>query len=325
MVIGAGPAGEAAAHKARVRGRVGGHRGQGVVRGLLSARRLRPVQEPAPRRGPPRVGRGLLVGPGIGPPRLHGQPARRRGRARRHARTSGRSRPPGRSSGAARAGSRRRAWSTVTHAGTTQELRARNVVVAVGSTSKLPPIEGLAETRPWTNREATLARELPRSLLVLGGGPTGCELAQVYARFGVPVTIVQSGPRLAPTEHPRSSEAIRFALERDGVTVRTGVRALRARAGAGTRRGARRRARRRVDRGGPRDPARRRARVPARGTSAWSTTAWPSRGRTRTAGTGRCGSPTACGSPATPPGPSSTPTRATTRASWSSGWPSARP
>jgi pyruvate/2-oxoglutarate dehydrogenase complex dihydrolipoamide dehydrogenase (E3) component len=118
--------------------------------------------------------------------------------------------------------------------GSTTELRTRNVIVAVGSTSKRPPIEGLAETRPCNNRDATLARELPRSLLVLGGGPTGCELAQVFVRFGVPVTIVQSGPRLAPTEHPRSSESLRFALERDGVSVRLGVRAQRARAGAGT-------------------------------------------------------------------------------------------
>jgi pyruvate/2-oxoglutarate dehydrogenase complex dihydrolipoamide dehydrogenase (E3) component len=121
----------------------------------------------------------------------------------------------------------------VTHDGVAHELHARNVVVAVGSTSKVPPIPGLAATRPWTNREATLARELPRSLLVLGGGPTGCELAQVYARFGVPVTVVQSGPRLVPTEHPRSAESIRFALERDGVQVRTGVRAVNARAGDG--------------------------------------------------------------------------------------------
>ena len=68
---------------------------------------------------------------------------------------------------------------------------------------------------------------------MLGGGPTGCELAQVYVRFGVPTTIVQSGPRLAPTDHPRNSAVVRAALERDGVVVRTGVRALRARAGAG--------------------------------------------------------------------------------------------
>jgi pyruvate/2-oxoglutarate dehydrogenase complex dihydrolipoamide dehydrogenase (E3) component len=123
---------------------------------------------------------------------------------------------------------------TVTHDGTSHELAARDIVVAVGSFSKLPPIEGLRGTHPWSNREATLARELPRSLLVLGGGPTGCELAQVYARFGVPTIIVQSGPRLVPSDHPRNSEVIRFALERDGVTVRTGVRAVSARAGAGT-------------------------------------------------------------------------------------------
>jgi pyruvate/2-oxoglutarate dehydrogenase complex dihydrolipoamide dehydrogenase (E3) component len=121
----------------------------------------------------------------------------------------------------------------VTHDGATHALEGRNVVVAVGSTSKHAPIEGLAAIQTWTNREATLTRELPRSLVVLGGGPTGCELAQVYARFGVPITIIQSGPRLAPTDHPRNSEAIRTALERDGVVVRTGVRAIRAKAGAG--------------------------------------------------------------------------------------------
>jgi pyruvate/2-oxoglutarate dehydrogenase complex dihydrolipoamide dehydrogenase (E3) component len=112
-------------------------------------------------------------------------------------------------------------------------LETRNVFVAVGSHSKLPPIEGLAATRPWSNKEATLARELPKSILVLGGGPTGCELAQVFARFGVPVTIVQSGPRLIPQDHPRNAETVRFALERDGVTVRLGVRAQRADADGG--------------------------------------------------------------------------------------------
>jgi pyruvate/2-oxoglutarate dehydrogenase complex dihydrolipoamide dehydrogenase (E3) component len=112
-------------------------------------------------------------------------------------------------------------------------LETRNVVVAVGSFSKVPPIPGLDAIDTWTNREATLARELPRSLLVLGGGPTGCELAQVYARFGVPTTIVQSGPRLAPTDHPRNSAAIADGLRTSGVDVRLGVRAVRARAGAG--------------------------------------------------------------------------------------------
>ncbi len=107
--------------------------------------------------------------------------------------------------------------------------------MAVGSVSKVPPIPGLSDIATWTNENATLARSLPESLIVLGGGPTGCELAQVYARFGVPTTIVQSGPRLAPTDHPRNSDVIRAALERDGVAVRTGVRAVAA--GAGTGRG----------------------------------------------------------------------------------------
>jgi pyruvate/2-oxoglutarate dehydrogenase complex dihydrolipoamide dehydrogenase (E3) component len=109
-----------------------------------------------------------------------------------------------------------------------------NVVVAVGSTSKVPPLPGLDTVRVWTNREATLARQLPRSLVVLGGGPTGCELSQAYARFGVPVTVVQSGDRLMPTEHPRNSEVMAKLLRRDGVDVRLGVRATAARGGAGT-------------------------------------------------------------------------------------------
>ena len=103
----------------------------------------------------------------------------------------------------------------------------------MGSFSKVPTIHGLEAIEPWTNRQATLARELPKSLLVLGGGPTGCEMAQVYARFGVPTTVVQSGDRLAPTDHPRNSAAVADALRASGVDVRLGVRAMAARAGAG--------------------------------------------------------------------------------------------
>ena len=68
---------------------------------------------------------------------------------------------------------------------------------------------------------------------MLGGGPTGCELAQVYARFGVPMTIVQSGDRLMPTDHPRNSEAVAERSGATGVDVRLGVRAI---GGAGRRR-----------------------------------------------------------------------------------------
>jgi pyruvate/2-oxoglutarate dehydrogenase complex dihydrolipoamide dehydrogenase (E3) component len=118
----------------------------------------------------------------------------------------------------------------VSHDEARHELAAANVILAVGSVTKIPPIEGIQQVRTWTNRDATGARELPASLLVLGGGPTGVELAQVYARFGVPTAIVQSGARLIPTDHPRNAEAALKALQRDGVTVRLGVRAVRAEA-----------------------------------------------------------------------------------------------
>jgi len=117
--------------------------------------------------------------------------------------------------------------------GATRELEASDVVLAVGSTSRLPPIADLAATEPWTNIELTSTRELPRSLLVLGGGPTGVELSQVFARFGVPVTLVESNPRLLARDHPRNSEAVRAGLERDGVAVHAGIRAVRAQPGAG--------------------------------------------------------------------------------------------
>jgi pyruvate/2-oxoglutarate dehydrogenase complex dihydrolipoamide dehydrogenase (E3) component len=121
----------------------------------------------------------------------------------------------------------------VAHDGVTHVIHGTNVVIAIGSHSKRPPIPGLDAVDVWTNRQATLARDLPTSLLVLGGGPTGCELAQVYARFGVPTTIVQSGDRLMPTDHPRNSEAVAATLRTDGIDVRLNVRAQKVRAGQG--------------------------------------------------------------------------------------------
>jgi pyruvate/2-oxoglutarate dehydrogenase complex dihydrolipoamide dehydrogenase (E3) component len=122
---------------------------------------------------------------------------------------------------------------SVRHDGVSHDLRARHVIVAVGSVSAMPSIPGIEQIRPWTNREATLARVLPASLLVLGGGPSGCELAQAYGRFGVPVTIVQSGSRLAPTDHPRNSAAIADGLRASGVEIRLGVRAVAVRPARG--------------------------------------------------------------------------------------------
>jgi pyruvate/2-oxoglutarate dehydrogenase complex dihydrolipoamide dehydrogenase (E3) component len=126
-----------------------------------------------------------------------------------------------------------RGVAEIRHDRAVHRIEGREVMVAVGSRSKVPPVPGLDRIPVWTNREATLARELPRSLLVLGGGPTGCELAQAYARFGVPVTIVQSGDRLMPTDHPRNSAVVADALRDDGVDVRLKVRAIAARPGDG--------------------------------------------------------------------------------------------
>jgi pyruvate/2-oxoglutarate dehydrogenase complex dihydrolipoamide dehydrogenase (E3) component len=97
----------------------------------------------------------------------------------------------------------------------------------------VPPIPGLEEAGYWTNVEATSLRELPRSIIVLGAGPSGVEFAQYYARFGVHTTIVQSNERLNPTDHPRSSELLAQAFRAERIDVRTGARAARVRAHAG--------------------------------------------------------------------------------------------
>ena len=114
-----------------------------------------------------------------------------------------------------------------------QELRADAILVAVGSSSRIPDVPGLEEVPFWTNREATAIRELPESLLILGGGPTGVELAQVYARYGVPVTLVDSNPRILARDHERSSALLTKVLQRDGATIRGGVRAINAQAQGG--------------------------------------------------------------------------------------------
>lgn len=101
----------------------------------------------------------------------------------------------------------------------------RALVIATGTRAVVPPVEGLAGTPYWTNREAVEAAALPKSLLVLGGGAIGCEFAQVFARFGVPVTIIEGSPRVLAMEEPESSEVAAKALKADGITILTGVRA----------------------------------------------------------------------------------------------------
>jgi len=112
-------------------------------------------------------------------------------------------------------------------------LEARDIVVAVGSVAKVPKLEGLEEAGYWTNKEGTSLRTLPKSIVILGAGPSGTELAQVYARFGVRTTLV-SPRQVNPSDHPRSSALLAKTLRGDGVDVRENARARRIRPRAGT-------------------------------------------------------------------------------------------
>jgi dihydrolipoamide dehydrogenase len=112
-------------------------------------------------------------------------------------------------------------------------LEAGAVILAVGSHSRIPSLPGLEEAGYWTNREGTSLRDLPDGVVVVGGGPSGMELAQVYARYGVQVTIVHPRDRIHDREHPTTSRYLAQGLERDGVDLRLNVRATAVRAGAG--------------------------------------------------------------------------------------------
>jgi len=101
----------------------------------------------------------------------------------------------------------------------------RALVVATGTTAAVPPIPGLADTPFWTNRQAVEAEELPGSIIVLGGGAIGAELAQVYARFGVEVTVVEAADRLLPLEEPEAGELLAEVFAGEGVDVMVGVAA----------------------------------------------------------------------------------------------------
>jgi pyruvate/2-oxoglutarate dehydrogenase complex dihydrolipoamide dehydrogenase (E3) component len=124
-----------------------------------------------------------------------------------------------------------RAVEVTARDGSTSRLTAgRAVVLATGTTALLPPIPGLREARPWDNRNATAAKELPRRLLVLGGGVAGVELAQAFGRLGSEqVTVVEGGERLLAREEPFAGEEVRAALEAEGATVVTGARMTAAR------------------------------------------------------------------------------------------------
>src|SRR4051812_14505808 len=107
-----------------------------------------------------------------------------------------------------------------------QELVARRaVVVATGSDALIPPIDGLREAQPWTNREITTTKRVPERLLILGCGVVGVEMAQAFASLGSAVTLVEGGPRILAREEPFASEQVHDALEARGVRIIAGARA----------------------------------------------------------------------------------------------------
>ncbi|MDT4914994.1 MAG: hypothetical protein QOC66_4122 [Pseudonocardiales bacterium] len=106
---------------------------------------------------------------------------------------------------------------------------AASVCIATGTAPAMPPITGLADLprgvdeMVWTNREIVKARTAPRSMVVIGGGAIGCELAQGFVRFGTSVTLIEGAPHLLMPEEPDAGAVIAEVLAREGITVRQGV------------------------------------------------------------------------------------------------------
>ena len=107
-------------------------------------------------------------------------------------------------------------------------LHYTDLVVCTGSEPVAPPVEGLADVPAWTSAEALTCPDLPRRLVVLGAGPVGCELAQIYAAFGSQVTLVESEPHVLPGEAQFTSEILGDALRRTGVDLRLGSAVVKA-------------------------------------------------------------------------------------------------
>ncbi|MDX6480111.1 MAG: hypothetical protein QOG85_621 [Gaiellaceae bacterium] len=104
-----------------------------------------------------------------------------------------------------------------------EEIRYDKLVVATGSRPAIPPVEGIDTVEYWTNREATRTHQVPESLVVLGGGPVGAELAQFYARMGAKVTIVERGETLLGRIHPDAGALLVDAFREEGIDVRLGA------------------------------------------------------------------------------------------------------
>jgi pyruvate/2-oxoglutarate dehydrogenase complex dihydrolipoamide dehydrogenase (E3) component len=107
--------------------------------------------------------------------------------------------------------------------GDTTYAARKGIVLNTGTAPAAPPIDGLDGVDFWTNRDVVRLTELPESLIVIGGGPIGCEMAQVLAQFGVEVTVVEVADRLVAVEEPESSEVLEKAFADLGMEVVTGA------------------------------------------------------------------------------------------------------
>jgi dihydrolipoamide dehydrogenase len=103
-----------------------------------------------------------------------------------------------------------------------------DLVIATGSEPVAPPVEGLSEVPAWTSAEALTCPDLPRRLIVLGGGPVGCELAQIYAAFGSGVTLIEAEQQVLPGEALFAGQILGDGLRRTGVDLRLGSAAVKA-------------------------------------------------------------------------------------------------
>ncbi len=122
---------------------------------------------------------------------------------------------------------------TVSAAG--QEFTARRaIIINTGTEPAIPPIPGLADVPYWTNREAVAAVEAPESLIVVGGGAIGAELAQAFARFGSKVSVLEAAPGLLPPEEPDAGKLLGDVFAEEGIDVHVGVRIERVHHSAGT-------------------------------------------------------------------------------------------
>ena len=102
--------------------------------------------------------------------------------------------------------------------GTTYEA-SQGIVIATGTSPVVPPIPGLDRVKYWTNRDAVKVEELPESLVILGGGAIGVELAQVFARFGVKISIIEGMDRVLAMEEPEASAVLGEVLQREGIEL----------------------------------------------------------------------------------------------------------